>query len=200
MTETLREIGARTGTDKANPRRSILDLYERHLGTLRYDRITLLEIGVLRGESLRMWRDYFPLGRIYGVDINPDAMQHENTRIRVFIGSQTDAAVLESVVAESGQPDVIIDDGSHWARDQISCLINLWPHLKPGGWYIIEDIHTSYLSQYKMGLRQPGTTIEFLKNVVDDVNALWHDGEVTLPGCESLMFASETCLIRKLAD
>jgi cephalosporin hydroxylase len=197
---TLREIGARTGTDKAEPRRTILDLYDQHLRTLRNEPITLLEIGVFRGESLRMWRDYFPLGRIYGVDIEPDSMQHEDERIRVFIGSQSDVAFLENVVAESGNPDIIVDDGSHLASDQIGSLLHLWPHLKPGGYYIVEDTHTSYLSNYRMGFRQPGTTIELLKKVIDDVHVMWHDGEVTLPQCEWVFFASETCLIRKLAS
>ena len=49
-----------------------------------------------------------------------------------------------------------------------------------------------------MGLRQPGTTIEFLKSVVDDVHIMWHDGEVTLPQVEWLVFANETCMMRKL--
>ena len=72
-----------------------------------------------------MWRDYFPLGRIYGVDIDADAMQHEDERIRVFIGSQSDGAFLENVVAESGKPDIIIDDGSHLASDQIAALSSI---------------------------------------------------------------------------
>jgi hypothetical protein len=197
---TLRELGSRAGTDKAEPRRTILNLYEQHLRALREEPLTLLEIGVFRGESLRMWRDYFPLGRIYGVDIDADAMQHEDERIRVFIGPQSDGAFLENVVAESGKLDIIIDDGSHLASDQICSLLHLWPHLKPGGYYIVEDTHTSYLSDYHMGLRQPGTTIELLKSVVDDVHAMWHDGEVTLPQCEWVVFANEACLIRKLVD
>jgi hypothetical protein len=195
---TLREIGSRTGTDKAEPRRTILDLYDQHLRTLRDEQLTLVEIGVFRGDSLRMWRDYFPLGRIYGIDINADAMQHEDERIRVFIGSQSDGPFLDRVVAECGKPDIIIDDGSHLASDQIGSLLHLWPHLKPGGYYIVEDTHTSYLSDYRMGLHQPGTTIELLKNVVDDVHAMWHDGEITLPQCEWVVFANETCLLRKL--
>ena len=145
-----------------------------------------------------MWRDYFPLGSIYGIDIDAKAMQHEDERIHVFIGSQSDDAFLENVVAKSGKLDIIIDDGSHLASDQIGSLLHLWPHLKPGGYYIVEDTHTSYLPDYRMGLRQPGTTIEFLKSVVDDVHIMWHDGEVTLPHVEWLVFANETCLMRKL--
>ena len=141
-----------------------------------------------------------PSGRIYGVDIDADAMQYEDERIRVFIGSQSDSAFLDNVVAESGRPDIIIDDGSHLASDQIGSLLHLWPHLKPGGYYIVEDTHTSYLSDYGMGLGQPGTAIELLKSVVDDVHAMWHDGEVTLPQCEWVVFANEACVLRKLAS
>ena len=48
-----------------------------------------------------------------------------------------------------------------------------------------------------MGLRQPDTAIEFLKSVVDDVHAMWHDEQVTFPQCEWIVFANETCLVRK---
>jgi hypothetical protein len=200
MAESLVDIGKRHGTDKADPQRLMLPAYDHHLAEAREREITLVEIGVLDGSSLRMWRDYFPRGNINGIDISPAAAQHEDkrNRIRVFIGSQEDTAFLTKVIDETGRPDVVIDDGSHLAQHQINSLLALWPLVKPGGWYIVEDIHTSYLPEFGMGYRRFGTMVEFLKNVVDDVNDIWHQGNPTLAQCESVSFYGETCVIQKL--
>jgi cephalosporin hydroxylase len=195
---SLLELGTRHETDKANPNRRLLSIYDAHLSPLRDSPVTLLEIGVLGGGSLRTWRDYFRNGRIHGVDIDSDAARHAGERIRVHIGSQSDLRFLDSVVAQTGPLDIAIDDGSHLARDQVGSLLHLWPHVKPGGFYIVEDTHTSYMSGYKMGWRQPGTTMEFLKDVADDVQAGWHDCPVLIRDCESITFYRETCLLRKL--
>ena len=48
---------------------------------------------------------------------------------RVFIGEQHDSRFLDSIVAETGPLDVVIDDGSHRAGDQIASLLRLWPRL-----------------------------------------------------------------------
>jgi len=199
MAESLLDIGKRHGTDKANPGRVMLAAYDQHLSEAREREITLVEIGVLEGNSLRMWRDYFPRGKINGVDISPAAALQEDKHnsIRIFIGSQRDTDFLENMIGEIGHPDVVIDDGSHRAQDQITTLLALWPLVNPGGWYIVEDTHTSYLEEYGMGWRRFGTTIEFLKNVVDDVNDIWHQGTTTLSDCESVSFYGETCIIRK---
>jgi hypothetical protein len=198
--ESLLDIGRRHGTDKAHPERVMLPAYDHHLSEARESSITLVEIGVLDGNSLRMWRDYFPRGNINGVDISPAAARHEDKRhrIRVFIGSQGDADFLEKMIDEIGRPDVVIDDGSHRAQHQITSLLTLWPLVKPGGWYIVEDIHTSYLPEYGMGWRRFGTTVELLKGVADDVNDIWHQGPTTLSECASVSFYAETCVIRKL--
>jgi|SRR5579871_72667 len=199
MTESLLDIGKRHGTDKAHPERVMLEAYDRHLSEAREREITLVEIGVLDGNSLRMWRDYFPRGNINGIDIRPaaDKQQDERNRIRVFIGSQNDKDFLVDVIAKTGHPDVVVDDGSHRAHDQITSLLTLWPFVTPGGWYIVEDIHTSYLPEYEMGWRRFGTTVELLKGVADDVNDIWHQGPTTLSECASVSFYGETCIIRK---
>jgi Methyltransferase domain len=192
--ESLEDIGQRHGTDK---KRGLLRIYEGFLSPIRDRPVSILEIGVLAGASLRTWRDYFSHGQVCGIDIEPEAAEHADERVRVFIGSQSDTAFLDSVVAETGQLDVIVDDGSHQAADQITSLLHLWPHVKPGGLYIVEDIHTSYFSGYEMGWRQTGTTVEFLKGVVDDVHEMWHDKPVEIRACVAITFVAEACLLRK---
>jgi len=164
---------------------------------MRDDAITLLEIGVLGGASLRMWRGFFEQGRIFGVDFKPEAATHADSRIEILIGDQTDLGFLDRVVAAAGPLDVVIDDGGHRARQQTASLIFLWPHIKPGGYYIIEDTHTSYLDEYGMGWREPGTTIEFLKGIVDDIHSRWHDKPALIRPCHSIAFYDEACVLRK---
>jgi len=198
----LYDIGARHGTDKVAagvpPRqRGLLHVYEEYFEPLRTKDIVLVEIGVLGGASLRMWREYFPCGQIFGIDVDPATEVHTDERITVLIGSQSDTRFLDTVVERTGRPDIILDDGSHLARDQITTLLHLWRHIKPGGTYVVEDLHTSYMPDYGMGWRELGTTAEFLKGVADDVNAAWHDRPVILPDLHSLAFFEELCILRK---
>ena len=104
-----------------------------------------------------MWRDYFHRGTINGVDISPDAalQEDERNRIRVFIGSQSDTDFLENMIDEIGHLDVVIDDGSHLGRDQITTLLALWPFVKPGGWY---TSRTSSIAHTKSGSSAFGNT------------------------------------------
>lgn len=194
--QRLYDIGARHGTDKAG-QRELLHVYEENFERLRASELVLIEIGVLGGASLRMWREYFPRAWIIGIDVNPEAEAHADDRITVLIGSQSDTRFLDSVLERTGRPDIVVDDGSHHARDQITTLLHLWRHIKPGGTYVVEDLHTSYMPDYNMGWREPGTTAEFLKGVADDVNAAWHDRPILFRDLYSLSFLQELCILRK---
>ena len=118
-----------------------------------------------------MWREYFPRAQIFGINIDPQAEAHADDRITVLIGSQSDTRFLDGV-ERAGRPDIVLDDGSHYVRDQTTTLLY---GDTSGGIYVVEDLHTSYMSDYNMGWREPGTTAEFLKGGADDVNAAWHD-------------------------
>jgi Methyltransferase domain len=195
--ETLHELALMHGTDKATPRRSLAAIYDPILAPRRDAEVTVLEIGVFGGASLRMWRDFFARGRIFGIDINPEAMHHEDSRIRIFIGDQTDVGFLDEVISTTGPLSVVLDDGGHRARQQIGSLLRLWPAVEPGGIYIVEDTHTSYMDSFAMGWRKNGSTIEFLKGVVDDVHCEWHEQPQTLTDVASINFHRETCILQK---
>src|SRR5687768_5354009 len=76
--------------------------------------INLLELGVLKGGSLLLWRDYFPKAKIFGIDMNAPLQLNTEDRIKVFSGSQQDKTFLTEVAQNvpSGF-DIIIDDASH---------------------------------------------------------------------------------------
>lgn len=135
-------------TDKQNPDHAFcgqnyLHHYESHFESLRDRPVNLLEIGVNDGCSLRLWRDYFPKGQIHGLDINPKCVDHCAERIDVLWGDQGDSRVLE-IVAMHGPFDIIIDDGSHYVPHILMAFSFLWPHVKPGGFYVMEDMRISY--------------------------------------------------------
>jgi predicted O-methyltransferase YrrM len=157
--------------------------------------MTVLEIGVYKGASLRMWRDYFRQGSVVGIDKNPAAEAHADERIRIHVGSQADGEFLDSVAEAAGPFDLIVDDGAHRFEPQMESLAHLWPHLNPNGIYVIEDTHTSYLEKYEMGWREPRTTIEAMKGVADDLHGRFHDHPVEYPGVKSLHFFPKLCVM-----
>jgi tetratricopeptide (TPR) repeat protein len=136
----LDDIGILRGTDKSSLNHGYLRHYERILGHLRDQPVTLLEIGVFRGGSLRMWEDYMTAAQIVGVDIVPEAIQYAGDRREIEIGSQADHNFLDEL-GRRRRPHVIIDDGSHMADHVILTFRTLFPHLRPDGIYIIEDLH-----------------------------------------------------------
>lgn len=176
-TASLSELARKHGTDKEGPH-SYTEAYERHLGHLRNAPITLLEIGVggyadpdQGGESLRMWKEYFPFARIIGLDIEDKAGLAED-RITILRGDQGDTAFLERLASVYGPFDVVIDDGSHRCNDVNASFAVLYPHLTEDGIYAIEDLQTSYWETYG-GSSSPnrhGTSMTMLQSLVDGLN------------------------------
>lgn len=122
--------------------RHYFEIYDRHLSRFRDKPVTLVEIGVAGGGSLRMWKDYLgPECRIYGIDIDPACKSLEAPGIEILIGDQGDPRLWQDLLSRVSEIDVVIDDGSHEALDQAITLETLLPRIGPGGVYICEDIH-----------------------------------------------------------
>src|SRR5688572_18845456 len=119
-------------------------VYERHLRRLISSRVTLLEIGILGGGSLQMWKSCFGQGaRIFGIDINPDCKSHEETQIEIFIGDAADRDFCRRVLRQTGPLDVVIDDGGHTTSQQLTAFEEFYPAVGDAGVYIVEDTHTN---------------------------------------------------------
>jgi SAM-dependent methyltransferase len=124
-------------------------IYERYFSKFRHRPMSILEIGVYRGGSLRLWRAYFgEQARITGIDIDPECLAFRSKDAEVFIGDQADAAFLTRAALARGPFDIIIDDGGHTARQQIISMETLLPHVKDGGIYLVEDTHTSLWPEF----------------------------------------------------
>jgi len=132
--------------------------------------ITFVEIGVLNGGSLFMWRDFFgPSVRIIGIDLNPEAKRWESEGFEIFIGSQSDPKFRKEFFSEVGDVDLILDDGGHTNEQQIvttNCCIE---HINNGGVLAIEDTHASYMSDF--GNPSRFSFMAYAKYIVDVINS-----------------------------
>ena len=171
----LSRLAALYRTDKFG--HGYMPIYERHFRHLRRKKITILEIGIggygapwAGGASLRMWAAYFFRGRVIGLDI-ADKSPHAKRRVAVFQGEQGDAEVLGQIIEAAGDLDIIVDDGSHFCSDVITSFDVLFPHLKPGGLYVIEDTQTSYWSSCGGSMKpDAATTMNHFKALADGLN------------------------------
>jgi hypothetical protein len=132
-----------------------LQNYDGKFAHLRDSPIALLELGVNRGGSLQMWRDYFMRGDIVGFDLAlPADFSDDSGRVRMFQCDQTNASGV-SAAARSASPtgfDIIIDDASHLgAATSIAFQTLFYDHLRPGGFYAIEDWGTGYWDSWPDG-------------------------------------------------
>jgi hypothetical protein len=118
------------------------EIYHRHFQKFIGRSPKILEIGIYSGGSLAMWNHYFGEGsHIYGVDIQPECLAYKSESVSVLIGDQGDRTFWNTVKQTIPFLDVIIDDGSHFAEDQIATFEQVLPHLNAGGVYLCEDIH-----------------------------------------------------------
>jgi SAM-dependent methyltransferase len=153
------------------------DIYHRHLSQFRRQEVTVLEIGVFHGGSLQMWKKYFGRkARIIGLDVDERTRSLAEPRIDIVIGDQGDRAFLHKMGAQFGPFDIVIDDGGHTMKQQIRSFEELWPAVKDGGVYVVEDLHTSYWDEYGGGHLREGTFIEYAKRLIDTQHA-WHARE-----------------------
>ena len=96
------------------------NVYDQLLSKYRDKSIVFLEIGILDGGSLFMWRDFFgPQARIIGVDLNPDAKKWEKEGFEIFIGDQSSAEFWKNTLNKIGKLDIVLDDGGHTYEQQI---------------------------------------------------------------------------------
>ena len=166
--QTLDEIGLKHGTDKASSDHDYLRFYESFLEGKRLSELSILEVGVFNCQSLKTWEEYFPNGRIVGVDITQGAKRFERGRIAIEIADQSDIQQLTDVAVKHGPFDLVVEDGSHLCEHQITTLRTLFPFVRDEGIYIVEDLQTNFgrmLEDYR-GVSST-TCVEYLKKWLD---------------------------------
>ena len=140
------KIDPNYGTDKGEPKSYIDEYYEENFKKYREKEITLVEIGVRSGASLKLWAEYFcKEARIYGLDnlydknihsipINEEWTSAKN--VEYIVGD----AYTEEISNKIGNIDILIDDGPHTFESHVKLLELYIPKMNPGGVIVIEDI------------------------------------------------------------
>jgi hypothetical protein len=177
---TLSEISKKYPTDKDFTHNYYNAVYEKFLSPIRYNVRSVCEIGIggfykemnwVPGNSLKVWRDYFPNAQILGLDI----VRHDDIQDldRITL-DQIDQSKKDQIIQYSNRMkdyDLIVDDGSHNVYHQQITLAYLLNSLHSGGIYILEDLHSSIEVEMPekaqlWGWGEPGfiTPLEFLEN------------------------------------
>jgi hypothetical protein len=123
----------------------LLGEYQRIFQHLIARPITVLEVGLYRGDSLRIWDDLFthPQTRIIGVDRRIPVVKG-SSRIVTRECDQNDTAGLTKIAKEFGPFDIVIDDASHMPKETQNTFDVFFPHVVQGGYYGIEDWGVGY--------------------------------------------------------
>jgi SAM-dependent methyltransferase len=199
--KTLDEIAIGFGTDKASQHPVGAHDYARHYDhwfSPRRDKpIKLLEIGVGGGESIRTWLAYFPLAHVFGVDTvrdtnpwNTVAPAAELPRYTFECGDQGNLEFWAHFIVKYGDDfDIVIDDGGHYSHLIIRSWVALWPVVKPGGYYCIEDLGVAYGPGSVFLTPDWPTHQEFLRARMGDLHT---GGDI-----EAMHLSRELAIIRK---
>jgi len=202
---TLDEIACEEGTDRAsNGLHDYMRTYDEVFRHLRYDPVSVLEIGVLGGAGVRTWARYFahPISRIYGLDPHPEFCGPiKDPRVHLFTCSQDDAKTLNTLFADA-RLTIAIDDAGHFSSAQLKSFNNLWQRIAPGGFYCFEDLHSHAAPELCDG---PENIMAFLTRIATEIQGkgakaigkfepsdLWSD-------IDTIMFRKGLCVIRKKA-
>ncbi len=157
-----------------SPYRSIkhstyFDVYDELFEKYRGKNITFVEIGILGGGSLFMWREFFgPDARIIGIDFNPNAKKWEKDGFEIYIGSQSDENFWEDFKNNVGMVDILLDDGGHRFEHQIITTEMMLDNIRDNGMLVVEDTHTSYMKRFGP---KKYSFVEYVKSFIDKINS-----------------------------
>jgi hypothetical protein len=150
----LTDLADRFGSDKGSSKHRYTELYHMLFAPLRRRKISFLEMGLLIGgpehgasadretkdlPSIRMWLEFFPKAQVIGLDVS-DFAWFAHPRFRFVRCDMDRRENLAAVAGEIGALDVVIDDASHASHHQQYGFLELFPKLKSGGLYVIEDL------------------------------------------------------------
>jgi hypothetical protein len=152
----LEMLANKYGTDKGamigGMNHMYTDIYEPLMRPIRNDNFHMVEIGIGSGASARMWYDYFPNAMIHVVDISKKAVDSlgdkAGSRLIRHLGDESSSGTW---VLIPGNLQFVIDDGSHIPDNQMKMFIENFHKVKPGGFWIIEDLHCNFHPNFNPG-------------------------------------------------
>jgi SAM-dependent methyltransferase len=181
----FKEIGLKYGTDKVTDH-SYYNMYDKYFQSMRGERVKFLEIGLGcdmaygPGASYYTWLDYFDNIDLYYIEAHLECAAKWASRTdkaQIFAGDQANVTFLQEFIDASmsdGIPfDIIVDDGGHHMTQQRITFEHLWHIVRPGGYYIIEDLHTSYIGGWggDPSRKDPSvpTMTKYIYEMIDDI-------------------------------
>jgi hypothetical protein len=201
----LDQIGLRAGTDKSSSHHDYLKFYEPFFARYRDGAPKVLEIGIFDGASLAVWAGYFENGPIIGADIDSSTRRFATDRVTVEILDQSNIEELVSLGVKHGPFDIVIEDGSHMWEHQITTLRTLFPFVREGGIYVVEDLQTNFGAEPRYRGVSTLSCVEYLKKAVDlriadnavDISEVDDPFLRTYARSMTLSFYRGCCLIQK---
>jgi hypothetical protein len=198
LTTLANKFGSDKGTTTLDGHGYTL-VYEGLFESFRDHPINLLEVGLSIGgpelgndanrkvtdaPSMRLWHEYFPNAHIYGVDIS-DFSHFQSEWFSFFRVDCGNADKLEQIARGGISFDIIVDDGSHASFHQQLTMLKLFPLVKSGGLYIIEDLNWQP-RHYERSLPSTPKTTAQLVNFITTARFI---GTSTIPS-EEWLFAT----------
>lgn len=158
------------------------------------------------GASYATWLEYFPRLELYYIEHDVDCVGVHADKFRsahIYTGDQANRSFLDNFAAATtadGLFDLVVDDGGHTMEQQLAALEQLWPIVRPGGLYVIEDLQTSFLQHY--GGQNPAeegngqTTMRYLFQVLQEMMTGTRSKKIT-HGLLSIDCMAEICTLQK---
>lgn len=145
-------------------------VYETIFKDLKSKPIIFVEVGVMNGGSLELWKKFFHKeSRIIGIDINPNALKLRDKGFEIFIGDQSQPKFWKEFYKKIGKINVLLDDGAHTNCCQIVTVVEAMKNIKDGGKVVIEDVGTSFMSSFGNPCRT--SFINFAKSSINNLYA-----------------------------
>jgi cephalosporin hydroxylase len=145
---SLGRLFDRLGSDKASQGHGHgYDVaYEFLIDRARATRLVEIGVGTFRNfngscGSILAWLLWLKQAEVIGFDAEEPTVDISDPRFRFVRGDQGCREDLERLAKIAHQCDMIIDDGSHLSDHQLLTLDVMWPSLRKGGFYVIEDAH-----------------------------------------------------------
>jgi len=144
---SLEEVINNSLTDK-NTIHSYLPLYQKMFNTKKETAKNVLEIGIYKGGSIKLWSDFFTNAIVYGLDcmninnIWEGIKNKENIILHTSIDAYDSNFVTSNFLNKNIKFNFIVDDGPHTLESMLQ-FIRLYSQLiTDDGILIIEDVQS----------------------------------------------------------
>lgn len=200
-----------TASDKVT-----IHTYQNMYGTFllpyyyHHPNMKMLEIGLGcdsdygAGHSVAAWKALVPEAELWMAEFNGKCVEKHKANLTkqgvhdVLVGDQGNPQILQQWIKQSNatnnQFDIIIDDGGHKNCQIKTSFDALWPTVKPGGLYFIEDLQVGRWKHYRCGNDQ------VMSDVIQEwIEGLLIDGKLSLAPTDAsfVMCQAEACVVGK---